>query len=233
MRRGCPKVTECGHSKIVWSGSSTSFRTVGASRSACNVRDLFDKRLKCPDADIDQQRHERTLLKPGAPKPKSGSNRCAIGFAPRSSRWSARHQLDLFPGDPATCSHTEPWTTGDRQRRRHRRVSQRRQAVRENRRPYVIGQRATDAGDGEDAAGDGKQLDYVSTSISLIMHPRSPRVPTVHMNTRFLSTAQGWFGGGADLTPMLPEQRRQDAPDAVTFHAAMRHACDAARPGLL
>jgi coproporphyrinogen III oxidase len=69
--------------------------------------------------------------------------------------------------------------------------------------------------------GDGVQLDYVSTSISLIMHPRSPRVPTVHMNTRFLSTAQGWFGGGADLTPMLPEQRTEHAPDTVTFHDAM------------
>jgi coproporphyrinogen III oxidase len=68
--------------------------------------------------------------------------------------------------------------------------------------------------------GDGSQLDYVSTSISLIMHPRSPRVPTVHMNTRFLSTAQGWFGGGADLTPMLPEQRSQEAA-----------ACDAHDPG--
>jgi coproporphyrinogen III oxidase len=78
--------------------------------------------------------------------------------------------------------------------------------------------------------GDGEQLDYVSTSISLIMHPRSPRVPTVHMNTRFLSTAQGWFGGGADLTPMLPEQRTADAPDTVTFHAAMRAACDAHDP---
>jgi coproporphyrinogen III oxidase len=75
--------------------------------------------------------------------------------------------------------------------------------------------------------GDGVQLDYVSTSISLIMHPRSPRVPTVHMNTRFLSTAQGWFGGGADLTPMLPEQRAEDAPDTVTFHDAMKRACDA------
>ena len=79
--------------------------------------------------------------------------------------------------------------------------------------------------------GDGVQLDYVSTSISLIMHPRSPRVPTVHMNTRFLSTAQGWFGGGADLTPMLPEQRTNDAADAVTFHAAMKRACDAHDPG--
>jgi coproporphyrinogen III oxidase len=79
--------------------------------------------------------------------------------------------------------------------------------------------------------GGGAQLDYVSTSISLIMHPRSPRVPTVHMNTRFLSTAVSWFGGGADLTPMLADQRRDDAPDTVTFHAAMRAACDAHDPG--
>jgi coproporphyrinogen III oxidase len=78
--------------------------------------------------------------------------------------------------------------------------------------------------------GGGSQLDYVSTSISLIMHPRSPRVPTVHMNTRFLATAVGWFGGGADLTPMLPDQRRDDAPDTVAFHAAMRAACDAHDP---
>ena len=74
--------------------------------------------------------------------------------------------------------------------------------------------------------GDGGR-DYVSTSISLIMHPRSPRVPTVHMNTRYLATSQGWFGGGADLTPMLPDQRRDDAPDTVMFHKAMRRACDA------
>jgi coproporphyrinogen III oxidase len=78
--------------------------------------------------------------------------------------------------------------------------------------------------------GDGKQLDYLSTSISLIIHPRSPLVPTVHMNTRFLATSQGWFGGGADLTPMLKEQRSQEADDAVVFHDAMRRACDAHDP---
>ena len=78
--------------------------------------------------------------------------------------------------------------------------------------------------------GGGTQLDYVSTSISLIIHPRSPRVPTVHMNTRYLSTAQGWFGGGADLTPLVADQRRQDAPDAALFHAAMKRACDAHDP---
>jgi coproporphyrinogen III oxidase len=78
--------------------------------------------------------------------------------------------------------------------------------------------------------GADQDPNYVSTSISLIIHPRSPRVPAVHMNTRFLSTAVGWFGGGADLTPLLEDQRSQEAPDAVLFHAAMRAACDAYEP---
>ena len=78
--------------------------------------------------------------------------------------------------------------------------------------------------------GGDKDRNYVSASISLIVHPRSPRVPAVHMNTRFLSTAESWFGGGADLTPLLDEQRRQDAPDALAFHAAMKAACDAHDP---
>ncbi|MGA0608109.1 oxygen-dependent coproporphyrinogen oxidase [Phenylobacterium sp. VNQ135] len=78
--------------------------------------------------------------------------------------------------------------------------------------------------------GADKDPSYVSASISLIVHPVSPRVPTVHMNTRFLSTAESWFGGGADLTPMLDEQRSQDADDAKLFHAAMQAACDAFDP---
>jgi coproporphyrinogen III oxidase len=78
--------------------------------------------------------------------------------------------------------------------------------------------------------GADQDPSYVSASVSLIIHPRSPRVPTVHMNTRFLSTAESWFGGGADLTPMLDEQRSQDADDAKLFHAAMKGACDAYDP---
>ena len=74
--------------------------------------------------------------------------------------------------------------------------------------------------------GADKDPTYVSASISLIVHPVSPRVPTVHMNTRFLSTAESWFGGGADLTPMLDAQRNQEADDAKLFHAAMQAACD-------
>ena len=71
---------------------------------------------------------------------------------------------------------------------------------------------------------------FFATGISLIAHMRSPRVPAVHMNTRFIATTNSWFGGGADLTPLLAYQRQQDFPDAVDFHAAMQAACDAHDP---
>jgi len=68
---------------------------------------------------------------------------------------------------------------------------------------------------------------FVAVGISLIAHMASPRVPAVHMNTRYLETTRGWFGGGADLTPLFAEQRSLDAPDAAFFHAALKRACDA------
>ena len=71
---------------------------------------------------------------------------------------------------------------------------------------------------------------FIATGLSLIAHMASPRVPAVHMNVRYLATTAGWFGGGADLTPLLDEQRTTDAPDAVAFHGALKRACDAHDP---
>jgi coproporphyrinogen III oxidase len=62
---------------------------------------------------------------------------------------------------------------------------------------------------------------FWASGISLVAHMRSPKVPAVHMNTRHIWTTKGWFGGGGDLTPMVPHE-----PDTKAFHAAFKAACD-------
>ncbi|HWA90427.1 MAG TPA: oxygen-dependent coproporphyrinogen oxidase [Rhizomicrobium sp.] len=70
--------------------------------------------------------------------------------------------------------------------------------------------------------GADKDPHFWASGISLVAHMRSPHVPAVHMNTRHIVTAESWFGGGADLTPMFPNEQ-----DAADFHAALKRACDA------
>jgi coproporphyrinogen III oxidase len=63
--------------------------------------------------------------------------------------------------------------------------------------------------------------DFWASGISLVAHPRSPHVPAVHFNTRFLVTSQTWFGGGGDMTPVFPKDN-----ETQTFHRAFEDACN-------
>jgi coproporphyrinogen III oxidase len=68
--------------------------------------------------------------------------------------------------------------------------------------------------------GDGTK--FTATGVSLVIHPRSPLVPTVHANFRYLTHgSRAWFGGGADLTPYYPFKE-----DVVHFHRAWKRVCE-------
>jgi coproporphyrinogen III oxidase len=66
---------------------------------------------------------------------------------------------------------------------------------------------------------------FWASGISLVAHPRSPHVPPVHMNTRHIQTTRAWFGGGADLNPITPDEH-----DTRAFHARLQAVCDAFDP---
>lgn len=63
---------------------------------------------------------------------------------------------------------------------------------------------------------------FYATGTSMVLHPRSPYIPTVHLNYRYFEAGPvWWFGGGADLTPYYPF-----AEDAAHFHKTLKTACD-------
>jgi len=62
---------------------------------------------------------------------------------------------------------------------------------------------------------------FWSSGISVILHPKNPKVPAMHFNTRFICTQKSWFGGGMDATPCITDniQKRY-------FHKELKKMCD-------
>ena len=69
--------------------------------------------------------------------------------------------------------------------------------------------------------GADKDPSYWATGISVVLHPQNPNIPSMHFNTRYLSTTQTWFGGGMDVTPCLEfdEEKKK-------FHSDLKVMCD-------
>lgn len=66
---------------------------------------------------------------------------------------------------------------------------------------------------------------FWASGLSLVIHPRSPHVPIIHMNTRMIVTQKQWFGGGIDLTPCLVVEE-----DTHEFHRVLQQTCESFDP---
>ena len=69
--------------------------------------------------------------------------------------------------------------------------------------------------------GTANSGDFWASGLSLVIHPRNPHVPPIHMNTRHIVTEKAWFGGGIDLNPITADEN-----DTHIFKAALKETCD-------
>lgn len=69
--------------------------------------------------------------------------------------------------------------------------------------------------------GAEEDPNYWATGISVVIHPFSPLVPSMHFNSRYLKTSKSWFGGGVDITPATPF-----IDETKHFHAELKSTCD-------
>ena len=62
---------------------------------------------------------------------------------------------------------------------------------------------------------------FWSSGISVVLHPKNPKIPAMHFNTRFIVTSKNWFGGGMDATPCI-----NDKNETKLFHNKIKVMCD-------
>jgi len=62
---------------------------------------------------------------------------------------------------------------------------------------------------------------FWSSGISVVLHPKNPKIPAMHFNTRFICTGKNWFGGGMDMTPCLLDNKEKNF-----FHSELKKICN-------
>ena len=69
--------------------------------------------------------------------------------------------------------------------------------------------------------GTKRKRKFWSTGVSVVLHPKNPKIPAMHFNTRFICTEKNWFGGGMDMTPSI-----NDNKEKINFHKELKKMCD-------
>ena len=69
--------------------------------------------------------------------------------------------------------------------------------------------------------GTEKNKKFWSSGVSVVLHPKNPKIPAMHFNTRFICTQKSWFGGGIDATPSL-----KNLDQKKYFHSELKKMCN-------
>ena len=69
--------------------------------------------------------------------------------------------------------------------------------------------------------GTNTSAHFWSSGISVVLHPKNPKIPAMHFNTRFICTKKNWFGGGMDVTPSLIDNKEKKY-----FHNELKKMCN-------
>ena len=69
--------------------------------------------------------------------------------------------------------------------------------------------------------GTNTSTHFWSSGISVVLHPKNPKIPAMHFNTRFICTKKSWFGGGMDVTPSCIDNKEKKY-----FHNKLKEMCN-------
>ena len=70
--------------------------------------------------------------------------------------------------------------------------------------------------------GTKNNTNFWSSGVSVVLHPKNPKIPAMHFNTRFICTKNSWFGGGLDATPCIIDKKEKNLEKLFDAYKAVK-----------